>query len=649
MVGLSRSVFDVRRLLPHLASGGVFVATFLYVLPAATNLADDHFMHLIWGRQILKGRLLVRDMAVLGMPLQSVLSAVAEEVIGYRLLSTGLIFSTAFATGAVLLFTLARRASGSAWIGLAAATLQVIAAPPTYSYPKVLVYAAGIALLWRYIDNPSRRRAAVLGAAIATAFFLRHDHGLYLALATAGTLTLHHAHDWGLGARRLTLVSAVCVAVVAPYLLFIQANWGIGAYLQDVRALAIREYQQNRFETWPRWPLNSLDTLARSNPTDAAGVMVGIRWNPDSNDRSRRKAASRYGLEIRPNHPVDSGSYLLTDVSQPNTLALLRDPVIEDTSGIDRQTGAVRLPGLHFGSLHLLPGLDTPPRAAAFLLYAVAGVLAVTLVTLAGGRRFGIELGALPRTKIAAVLLVGVVCATGFIREPLSARIADALVAPLVLAAWWAGRVIGEREKRGVFVRCAAVVTAALVLILTTRSVAVVGNLSLRTPWHSDHMVSVGRQLLTSPPFDAWSAVGSARYEIVRYVRTCTPPDEPLLVLWFAPDLYYYADRPFAGRLGFYMEGYWTSARHEQLNLEALRRDRPVLAIVEAGREKTDLYTYPVLLGHLARRYHLIGELTSVDGRVLRVMARNDRVPMSIDPDLGWPCYADAEATVPAG
>jgi hypothetical protein len=142
-----------------------------------------------------------------------------------------------------------------------------------------------------------------------------------------------------------------------------------------------------------------------------------------------------------------------------------------------------------------------------------------------------------------------------------------------------------------------------------------------------------------SPPFDAWDAAGSARHRAVRYVRACTAPREPLLVLWFAPHLYYYADRPFAGRLGFYMEGYWTSEEHERVNLSRIERERPVLAISEAGHEASDLHTYPALVAYLAEFYSPIGELPDNDGSVIRVLARKDRPPTSTDAELGWPCY----------
>src|SRR5688572_28577940 len=95
-----------------LAAAVVFVLGFVYRLPDATSLINDHFMHVAWGRQLLWGRLPVRDAVSLGMPLQTGLSAAAEWLVGYRLLSEALVISTAFAAAAVLTFVLVHRATG---------------------------------------------------------------------------------------------------------------------------------------------------------------------------------------------------------------------------------------------------------------------------------------------------------------------------------------------------------------------------------------------------------------------------------------------------------------------------------------------------------------------------------------------------------
>ena len=158
----------------------VFIAAFVYTLPQAAELIDDHFMHVAWGRQLLDGRLPVRDMVALGMPLKSTLSFLFEWVLGHRLLSEGVLVGGAFALGALLTFVLATKASGHVWIGVIAAVLQIVIAPRTYNYSKIVLYATAILLLWRYIDKPGSRCAAIIGLFVAFSFYLRHDHGLYL-------------------------------------------------------------------------------------------------------------------------------------------------------------------------------------------------------------------------------------------------------------------------------------------------------------------------------------------------------------------------------------------------------------------------------------------------------------------------------------
>ena len=103
--------------------------------------------------------------------------------------------------------------------------------------------------------------------------------------------------------------------------------------------------------------------------------------------------------------------------------------------------------------------------------------------------------------------------------------------------------------------------------------------------------------------------------------------------------MYYYADRPFAGRIGLYMEGYYHTDDNQQANATSLERDRPPIAITEPGRELRDLATHPSALAFLARHYRPLGDMTVSDGTVLRVFGRTDRPSTSTHPDVGWPCY----------
>jgi hypothetical protein len=584
-----------------LAASALFAATFLYVLPDAAGLIDDHFMHVAWGRQLLYGRWFVRDMAALGMPLQSAISAASEWVIGYRLLSEGLITALAFATGAAMTCVLARRVSGSTPIGVAAAAFQVAMAPRTYGYPKIVPYAAAILVFWAYIDRPSRPRFAWMAAIVGAGFYLRHDHGLYLGLVAVGTLLLRHADDGRMAARRLAVFAAISVLTIGPYLVYTQVlGAGVVTWISDLRMLAKREHQQNHFEGWPQWPLSSLDDL--------------VRWS-----------------DPRPSH----GENILTSIAGPSG---------DDTPGADRSTGLVTRWGSRLSTLDLLPGLDNRDASAALLFYVFLATLPVTLVGLVRARHP--DDNRLERAKILVLLLIGAVTAIGFLRTPLAIRIPDAVVVPVVLAAWWVGRWRrGDASKPGPpWRRAVGMLAMAVVAIPIVRSAVVVGEVRPRLE-RVKRVSTIWRQLWASPPFEQWQQTQSAKYQAVRYVRDCTSPDDTLLVLWFAPDLYYYSGRPFAGRLGFYMEGYWASPAHEQRNLATVERDQPAIVLMEPGRRATDLYTYPRLLEYVAASYYQLGELRANDGSRVRVLARKDRTPSGIDQELGWPCFSDQPRT----
>ena len=618
------------------ASVAVFALAFLYRLPDATELINDHFMHLVFGRQLLFGRLPVRDAVSLGMPLQTGLSAFAEWLVGYRLLSEGLIISTAFAAAAVLTFVLIRRATGSLLIAVAGVLLEVAIAPRTYSYPKLVVYAAGILLLWRYVDRPSNSRAEELGLATALAFYLRHDHGLYLGLSAVAVMAMRHGRSLRTAVQQVAVLAATCVLLVTPFFAYVETFGSVRDYVTDLRQFSARERSSNPF-VWPSWPLPSLAAIVKWTSAQDRGVPINIRWSDAASDANRRDAAARYHLQVPDTGPVESGRFTLLDVSIENGRALLKDPAIEDTSGIDRATGEVYVPGWYAGPIRLLQGLDTAPASAALLFFVFLLLPAAAAIALARNRGSSGPLGQWERVKIAAVVVVSILTFTGFVREALDARIGDAVVAPVVLGAWLSARWLA-RARHSAWSRAARVAILVALLIPVTRSIVVAGAVQPRFE-RADPLSVTWHRLVTSPPFDAWPAQGSARYRIVRYVRECTAPDEPLFALSGGGEFNYYADRPFAGRIGLYLEGYYSSDVNQRANAEALERDHPAVAIIEPGRERTDLATHSSALAFLARHYRPLGELTATDGTVFRILGRTDRQATSTSADLGWPCY----------
>jgi hypothetical protein len=412
----------------------------------------------------------------------------------------------------------------------------------------------------------------------------------------------------------------------------VQVYGSVREYIQDLRQFSAREHSANPF-VWPSWPIQSVSQIARWTSPDERAAGITIRWSATASDDVRRQIVERYGLTVAGGGP---DRYFLHDISQANARALISDPAIADTAGIDRVTGDVRVPGLYLGPLRLLEGLDSAAASAALLFFVFLAISAAAAIALVRGSAPDAPLGSMERVKIAAVLLVAVLTFVGFVRESLDVRIADAVVAPVVLGAWLSSRwLTGSRTLP--LSRVARVSAFVVALLLITRGVVVAGGVPAPRDV-GDSYVGLWKQLTTSPPFDSWRAVGSAKYRVVQYVRECTGAREPLLVLWFAPEYYYYADRPFVGRM-VYMNGFYTSDTNQRLNIAALERDRPAVAIMEAGREATDLATQPATLAFLAREYHELGRLPALDGTAIRVFGRNDRLSTSRQADLGWPCY----------
>ena len=108
------------------------------------------------------------------------LPALAQRVLGETF------FAEAVFTVGLLAFALALTARTATELsGRASAVIVTIAtlfaSTKLYGYSKVLVFAVAAALFLRYVRQPTRARAAQLGAWSAVAFLFRHDFLIYLA------------------------------------------------------------------------------------------------------------------------------------------------------------------------------------------------------------------------------------------------------------------------------------------------------------------------------------------------------------------------------------------------------------------------------------------------------------------------------------
>jgi len=235
-------------------SVGIFIASWLFRFndPGGSfaGLTDDHFFYVVRGWQILFGDIPVRDFVDHGAPLYYYVAAAVQVLFGRGTLSELAFSTTVLSATAAITFLLATRASGSIIAGLAACLLHVWLGPRFYNYPKVLIYALAIPLLWRFADRPSAALRVWLAVLTVIAFLFRHDHGAFVGLATTVLIVSISELRFADRVRHLVIYGLLVLVLVAPYVVFIQINGGVVSYFRQASAWAERDRAREPV-VWP--------------------------------------------------------------------------------------------------------------------------------------------------------------------------------------------------------------------------------------------------------------------------------------------------------------------------------------------------------------------------------------------------------------
>lgn len=237
----------------------VGVCAFFYRLLTLRDFTNDHFMQLAWAQQLLFGELPGRDFLDPGQPLASAIAA-AGQWIAPGPFSEAVICAAMLGVTAALLFRVVSRMTGSSPAGLAAAAFSVALAPRFYNYPKLLAPAVALWLLQRYGARRDRGTLVWLGAWIVAATLLRHDLGIYAALAIAIGIVVTEWPGAGAAARALATTAAATLVIALPYIAFVAWAEGIAEHVRVGLEFTLNEAHQLRY-AWPTFP-----ALAAGNP-----------------------------------------------------------------------------------------------------------------------------------------------------------------------------------------------------------------------------------------------------------------------------------------------------------------------------------------------------------------------------------------------
>ncbi len=559
---------------------------------ATAAFTNDHFTHLSRARQILAGDLPIRDFFDPGQFLHYYLSAAGQLVFGYNLLGEALLTITFIAGAAALAFRLSALLSGSISVAVCSTALAVAALPRLYNYPKVFLYTAALWLAWRYSHTPGRRGVAVLSAFSVLALLFRYVHGAYIGVYFVALLTFVHAGRWREWLVAVGTYGGLCIALTLPFLAYVQWATGLAGYVES----------------------------ARSSATMAVTAPLVLR---------------RLSFDI--------------DLSEPLLVVAPDSSVVHALPGrafwerLDRTIPLFRT--------RVAPGVLTSNNALVWFYDVTMAVplAAMVLCALAWSRR---TIRRSEATAIAATACLALLISRTLLADSPEARLGDIAHPTAVLGAWAAGRWLAAPLHRAAGPTFRVVVIAVL-FVVTTWSVAVQSNLVMTVGYSLRSLgwdpIWAATERLRTRPIDAWAPLGSTGVRALsRYVSRCTSPSDRLLIAGgFAPEVFYYAERAFAGGQVHFMDGWHDSPADQALTVERLRYESVPIAMMMGPQEAHFEGNFPAVASYIRDHYVEVARSGFGDSVEWRVLAERGRVAIGRDPELGLPCYVDRSGPPP--
>lgn len=541
------------------------------------GLTDDHFFYLLRGWQILLGELPVRDFVDHGAPLYFYVSAAVQLLFGRGTLPELAFSTTMLALGATLTFWLAARASGWIVLGLFGAAFQILLLPRFYNYPKLLVYTAAIPVLWWFADRPGRTPLLWLAVITVVGFLFRHDHGVFVALATAGMLLLLTHVPWRARVRHGLLYGVFVVALAAPYLVFIQMNGGVRAYIEQASAWA----EEERARTPIQWP--------------------GLFDNPDgvSDEATHGSPLGRAVAIVRDNRIA--WFYYLEIVLPIFALAVLavsRDAFRPGWPHAGPKIAVVALLGLILDAGFLRSPLQArladPSVPHAILIAWLAAALPRLLVSLRAWRP-ALQSWAVPVRVTAVTAAVPIVFILGVMfSNRFYLRLDDAYLVDGPGQAMARARTVSQ---------------------------------AMREEWN----LSTWTNRPDRPGL----------ITLALYLNTCTQPNARVFVQPYIPQVLALARRGFAAGHGDLRPGFFDAPEAQTLALRRMRNQDVPVVLLDVDESLANFReSFPVLTAYFDAAYETAGTYRFDDRFGITLLVRSNARQAGRFEPLGWPCLA---------
>jgi hypothetical protein len=628
----------------------VFAATFLFRW-ITIDFDNDYFMHMAWAAEMVRGSRPVRDFVEPGFPAQTFLAYVGLRLWGHQLAWESVIACGFIAAGAALTYLVCRVVGVPRWLALTVVLIVVATFPRMYAYPKAFAYPAALYALVQYLQHPSRRSLLFVAATTAVAFLFRHDHGVWIAIATVLSLALYHRSDPKMLVRSVLGYGCVAALLITPWLAWVALSGHADQYLEFLAgqssSLTTRERSpEQRFNVdWSR-PLFSLAPIEYP--------VVGIRWAPSASESVRRRTEASFGL--RP-VPGTEDEYQLIDLSSHNVGALISDPAVEDTRGIDR--GTLRVPPGAFRWIYLkaqryvpplrfrpFPGIINRTNAESWLTwltFLMPWVVLVAELTRTFVKRVTVSTDQVSLSLVIPSAVLSVITYQTLVRASPDSRLGDVAAVTAFLMAWIVFRAWSLNGWTGRLVKSVAIVLLSLTIASAFaygRVVTRINAAGVDGPVNLVRRVSAQGAIYGSRPLDLFAPPGAGGVAgLSRWINECTTETDRVSVVGFEPQVFFLSERGFAGGVAFYDQGWSTSARDQSLTIDRWSRQRVPVILAMESEWTAFSQDHPALRAWLDERYEPIERSNFGGNKTLTILKDKSYLPVRTHAATGLPCF----------
>lgn len=247
---------------------------------------------------------------------------------------------------------------------------------------------------------------------------------------------------------------------------------------------------------------------------------------------------------------------------------------------------------------------------------------------------------------VAPLVVSAVLVNWNFLRDPLGARLPDVMVPAVLVGAWLTGEVL---RMRSLVPRVAAGALVAVMWVGGLVTVSTVGRAAEQLH-RTDLWVGVGQvpRLLQAKTAELTDRLSRRQlpdgrliplFPFFDYLDRCTTARHRLLITGNAPEIYVYAQRPFAAGHSSFIEGYYQSDADRQRFLARVEEQVVAFTLVMTDQYDDWRRNLPELDTFVTGRFRQLADIPIDDERNIRVLVHTGLPPSRIDQTTGWPCF----------